>query len=201
MEINLNYMRTEAPLLAPVFRSDGQARLLATLLLTGEQLSVTDLATRAGLAYPTVHREVARLMDAGILTERQVGRTRLIRANEESPLVDPLRKILTIATGPVVLLAEELARIDGIESAFLYGSFAARMLGSTGPAPHDIDLMVLGEPDVDAVYEACSRVEAAVHRPVNPTILTPEEFAAPSGFLDNVRSGPVVPVMGKLPWR
>jgi DNA-binding transcriptional ArsR family regulator len=201
MEINLRYMRTEAPLLAPIFRSDGQARLLSTLLLTGDELSVTDLAKRAGLAYPTAHREVARLVDAGILSERQVGRTRLIRANGESPLVDPLREILTIATGPVVMLAEELARIDGIESAFLYGSFAARMLGDAGPAPHDIDVMVVGEPDVDAVYEACARIEAAVHRPVNPTILTPEEFAAPSAFLDNVRSGPAVAVIGELPWR
>ena len=197
----LNYMRTEAPLLAPIFRSDGQARLLSTLLLTGEELSVTDLAARAGLAYPTVHREVARLLEAGILSERQVGRTRLIRANDESPLVSPLREILTIATGPAVILAEELACIDKIESAFLYGSFAARMLGIAGPAPHDIDVMVLGEPDVDAVYEACARIEAAVHRPVNPTILTPEEFAAASGFLDNVRSGPAVAVIGELPWR
>lgn len=89
-----------APLLAPIFRSDGQARLLSTLLLTGDELSVTDLAKQAGLAYQTVHREVARLVDAGILTERQVGRTRLIRANDESPLVDPLREILTVATGP-----------------------------------------------------------------------------------------------------
>ena len=153
VEDNLSYMRTEAPLLAPIFRSDGQARLLSTLLLTGEELSITDLAKRAGLAYPTAHREVARLVDAGILSERQVGRTRLIRANGESPLVDPLREILTVATGPVVILAEELARIDGIESAFLYGSFAARMLGDAGPAPHDIDVIVLGEPDVDAVYD------------------------------------------------
>lgn len=68
-------------------------------------------------------------MDAGILGERQVGRTRLIRANGESPLVGPLREILAVATGPVVILGEELARIDGIESAFLYGSFAARLLG------------------------------------------------------------------------
>ena len=201
VEDNLSYMRTEAPLLAPIFRSDGQARLLSTLLLTGDELSITDLAKRAGLAYPTAHREVARLVDAGILSERQVGRTRLIRANGESPLVDPLREILTVATGPVVMLAEELARIDGIESAFLYGSFAARMLGDAGPAPHDIDVMVLGQPDVDAVYEACARIEAAVHRPVNPTILTPEEFAAPSAFLDNVRSGPAFAVIGELPWR
>jgi hypothetical protein len=54
---------------------------------------------------------------------------------------------------------------------------------------------------VDAVHEACTRVEAAVHRPVNRTILTPEEFAAPPGFLDNVRSGPTVAVIGELPWR
>ena len=175
--------------------------MLSTLLLTGEELSVTDLANRVGLAYPTAHREVARLLDAGILSERQVGRTRLIRANDESPLVDPLREILTVATGPVVVLAEELAHIDGIESAFLYGSFAARMLGYAGPAPHDIDVMVLGEPDVDAVYEACARIEAAVHRPVNPTILTRAQFAAPSGFLDDVRSGPAVTVIGELAWR
>lgn len=201
MEDNLNYMRTEAPLLAPIFRSDGQARLLSVLLLSGDELSVTDLAKRAALAYPTVHREVGRLVEAGILSERQVGRARLIRANSESPLVDPLREILTVATGPVVILAEELAHIDKIESAFLYGSFAARMLGDAGPAPHDIDVMVLGEPDVDAVYEACARIETAVHRPVNPTILTLEEFAAASGFLDNVRSGPAVAVVGELPWR
>ncbi len=201
MEDNLNYMRTAAPLLAPIFRSDGQARLLSTVLLSGDELSLTDLAKRADLAYPTAHREVARLIDAGILSERHVGRTRLIRTGDESPLVGPLREILTVVTGPVVILAEELARIDGIESAFLYGSFAARMLGDAGPAPHDIDVMVLGTPDLDAVYEACTRVEAAVHRPVNPTILTPDEFGAPSGFLDNVRSGPAVAVVGELPWR
>ena len=61
--------------------------------------------------------------------------------------------------------------------------------------------MDVGALSPNAVCEACVRVEAAVHRPVSPTILTPEEFAAPSGFLDNVRSGPAVAVIGELPWR
>ena len=90
LEDNLLYMRTEAPLLAPVFRSDGQARLLSTLLLAGDELSVTDLADRAGLAYPTAHREVARLVDAGILSERKVGRTRLIRRQRRKPAGEPV---------------------------------------------------------------------------------------------------------------
>ena len=201
MDNNLCYMRTEAPLLAPIFRSDGQARLLSALLLADDELSLTDLAERADLAYPTAHREVARLLDAGILIEHRVGRTRLIRGNPDSPLVAPLRDILTVASGPVVLLAEEFGRIDGVESAFLYGSFAARLMGLDGTAPRDIDVMVIGTPDVDAVYEACTRVEARVHRPVNPTILSREEFTVDSGFLETVRSGPIVPVMGEPPWQ
>jgi len=200
MDDIVHYMRTQAPLLAPVFRSDGQARLLSAILLAGDELSLTDLAERADLAYATAHREVARLIDAGILTERHVGRTRLIRGNPDSPLTAPLREILAVVSGPVVLLADEFGRIDGIESTFLYGSFAARLRGVDGPAPHDIDVMIVGITDVDAVYDACTRVEAAVHRPVNPTILSPEEFKAESGFLGTVRCGPIVPVMGESSW-
>lgn len=194
-------MRTEAPLLAPIFRSEGQARLLSVLLLSGDEMSLTDLASRAGVAYPTAHREVARLLDAGILTEQHVGRTRVIRANADSPLVTPLRDILLIATGPAVLLAEELDQIDGVESAFLYGSFAARMRGIDGPAPNDIDVMVIGSPNPELVYQACERVEEAVHRAVNATILTRAEAEERSGFLAQVRASPVVPIVGGMPWQ
>ena len=193
-------MRTEAPLLAPIFRSEGQARLLSVVILSDEEVSLTELASRANLAYPTAHREVARLLDAGILTQRHAGRTRLIRASTASPLVPPLREILLIATGPAALLAEEFARIDGIEAAFLYGSFAARMRGIEGTAPNDVDVMVIGSPEPDSVYGACARVEELVHRPVNPTILSPEEAQEDSGFLDQVRNSPIVPIIGGEQW-
>lgn len=194
-------MRTEAPLLAPLFRSEGQARLLSVLLLGDHELSITDLADRGQMPYPTVHREITRLLDAGILVERQVGRTRLIRANPESPLTEPLRQILLVATGPVALLAEELGNVPGVQSAFLYGSFAARMRGVDGRAPSDIDVMVVGTPDAAAVYDACRRVEHLVGRPVNPTISTREELSHESGFLEHVRANPIVQVLGEPPWQ
>lgn len=186
--------------MAPVFRSDGQARLLSLLLLGDDELSVTDLALRTHLAYPTVHREISRLLDAGILIVRQVGRTRLIRANPASPLTEPLRQILLVSTGPVALLAEELGAVPGVESAFLYGSFAARTQGVQGRAPNDIDVMVVGTPDAAAVYDACQRVEQLVGRSVNPTITTHEELSHESGFLEHVRANPIVQVLGEPPW-
>ncbi|MDR1767999.1 MAG: winged helix-turn-helix domain-containing protein [Propionibacteriaceae bacterium] len=193
-------MRTEAPLLAPIFRSDGQARLLAASFLDGE-LSLSDLAGAAKVSYPSAHREVGRLLDAGILAQRTVGRARLIRPNEDSPLVPPLNQLLMVCAGPLPLLRRELSEIAGVDSAFVYGSFAARVSRIAGPAPRDIDLMVVGRPDPDAVYDACARVEDAVRRPVNPTILTSDELLANSGFMEDVRANPVLPVIGEPPWR
>ncbi len=196
----LNYMRTEAPLLAPIFRSDGQARLLAELLLTGDELSLTDLADRIDLAYATVHREAERLLSADILRERQVGRSRLMSANPDSPIVAPLRQVLLISTGPKILLSEALRQVKGITSAFIYGSFAARMTGVPGPPPQDVDLMVVGAPDIDAVHDACDAVQDQIGRPVNPTILNAAEARKRTAFLTEVAANPTVLLIGELPW-
>lgn len=201
MDNNLHYMRVEPPLLAPVFRSEAQARLLSSILLSGDELSLTELAERTGTPYATAHREVARLLDAGILTERTAGRTRLLSANPDSPLVRPLREILAITTGPAVFLTQELSAIANIEAAFLYGSYAARTAGVAGPSPNDIDVMVIGTPNPDAVYDACDLVERLVGRPVNPTILSRVEATAESqsGFLQSVMEQPTVPLIGVWP--
>lgn len=195
-------MRTAPPLTAPLFRSDGQARLLAELFLSGaDEVNLNELAQRAGLAYGTVHREVRRLLDAGLLVERRVGQARYIRPNQASPLTQPVRDLLLVSAGPVPLLATELRAVDGVQAAFLYGSFAARMRGEAGSAPNDIDVMVVGTPDPMAVYEACRRVGDQVGREVSPAIMTPDEIAQPSGFLTQVRSSPTVTIIGDLPWR
>lgn len=196
----IGFMRTRVPLLAPIFRSENQARLLSELELMGSELSIRDLSSTILVPYATVHNEVDKLVDAGILRSRTVGRTRLISANPDSPLTRPLREILAIATGPVVLLRESLKDTEGIESAFIYGSFAARLTGVEGPAPNDIDLMVIGTPAPPEIYDACAEVSDLVKRPVNPTILTSEEFSHDSGFIDSVRSRPAVAVIGTLPW-
>jgi DNA-binding transcriptional ArsR family regulator len=195
-------VRTAPPLVAPLFRSDGQARLLAELFLSGaDELNLNELADRAGLAYGTVHREVRRLLDAGLLSERRVGQARLVRPNPASPLTRPVRDLLLVSAGPVPLLASELGQIAGVQDAFLYGSFAARMRGEPGSAPNDIDVMVVGTPDPMAVYDACRRVGDQVGREVNPTIMTPDEVRQHSGFLARVRSSATVEIIGDVPWR
>lgn len=191
-------MRNAAPVLAPLFRSETQAHLLAELLLPGAELSVGELAERAGVAYPTAHREIGRLLDAGILTERRVGNTRLVRGNPDSPLMDPVRQILLTVTGPTALLRERLREVEDIDVAFVFGSFAARATGVAGPSPNDIDLMVIGDLDARAVYRICRQVSELVGRTVNPTVMTAAEWSTHTGFVQEVRNNPVLEVIGDV---
>ncbi len=198
------FVRTAPPLLNPLFRSDGQARLLVELFLSGDdELSISDLARRTGIAYASVHREVSRLLKAALLAERTVRGARLVRPNDDSPLADPVRALLRVSAGPVPLLAAEMEHIVGVEFAFLFGSFAARLLGVAGEAPNDIDLMVVGAPEPSDVYGACRRVGDAVGRPVSPTMMSRAEWdsglADRSGFLRHVLENPRLPVLGEQP--
>lgn len=187
-------MRTPAPPLLPVFRSQLQGELLgATLLDPEREESLSGLARRLDADVGTVQREVTRLERAGILRSRRVGNTRLVAANAESPLYRPLAELVLRAFGPLHVVAEEFAEIAGVGDVYIFGSWAARYLGEEGPSPADLDVLVVGGPDRDEVYEAALRSERRLGRQVNVTIRSKAAWErAQDGFVKQVRSAPLV---------
>jgi DNA-binding transcriptional ArsR family regulator len=108
----LSVMRSEGPALMPIFRSRHQAGLLAWLLLHPDQeYTVAELAKRLDVPVPTLHREVQRLVDAGLLEARTIGRSRLLRANTDNRATAPLTQLLELTFGPHVVVAEEWRRL------------------------------------------------------------------------------------------
>lgn len=189
-------MRTSAPPLLPVFRSRLQGDLLARVLpYPSAELSLTELAERIGASVATVQREVTRLEDAGILMSRRIGRTRLVSANPGSPVYEPLTQLVVVCFGPALIVAEELADVSGIEQAYLFGSWAARYEGQAGSAPADVDLLIIGSPDRDAVHDAALRAERRLGIPVNAVMRSSDAWhAADEGFIRTVQSGAMVPL-------
>lgn len=161
----------------PVFRSRHQADLLTLLFLHPEQdHTATELAARLRIPLTTAHRELSRLEDTGLLTGRAVGRSRLLRANTDHRAFTPLAQLLLVSFGPHVVIAEEFAALPRTSQVIIYGSWAARYAGIDGPAPADIDVLVVGTPDRPAVYAAAERAEARLGIPVNPTLRTPARW-------------------------
>src|SRR5262249_1355222 len=95
-------MRSRAPEVLPIFRSQHQALLLAALFLhPGREYGISELARQLDVPVSTLHREVDRLIRAGIVAERTVGRTRLLSAQTASRLSRPLTELLMLTYGPV----------------------------------------------------------------------------------------------------
>jgi predicted nucleotidyltransferase len=190
--------RPRADPLLPILRSEAQGRILATLFLSApdEPLHVSALAERTGVPLSTVQREVDRLESSELVTSQRFAQARLVRANEAHPLADDLHSLLLKAYGPAAVLAERLDHVDKIEEAFIFGSWAARYEGQRGPPPADVDVLVIGTPAVNEVYDASARAEERLGRPVNPTIVSRDEWEArSSGFLRTLHERPLVRVL------
>lgn len=190
-------MKTPASSLAPMLRSDTQGRILARLLVDPEsEHSLTDLATGAGTSFPTVQREIERAERAGFVTTRRVGQAKLVRADTGHPLHDAVRRLILATYGPPAIVAEEFGRVEGVNAVVLFGSWAARYLGAEGRAPHDVDVLVIGDPDRDAVDDAAERAEHSIGMAVQATVRTRDEWGSDGdSFVAEVKRRPLVPVL------
>lgn len=185
--------RRSAPPLFPLLRSDLQARILARVVLGGAEESVAELAAAIDADPGNTAREVVRLEAGGVLASRRVGRTKLVQANTSAPFYQPLYELVTIVLGPAEVLRECLAGMDGIVLADIFGSWAARARGEAGPAPADVDLLVVGNPDRDDLHEAVQEASRRVNRPINPVVVSPRRWrTSTDGFLVELRSRPRV---------
>jgi DNA-binding transcriptional ArsR family regulator len=79
------------------------------LLHSGDEYSLTELAQRFHAPLSTVHGEVKRLTDAGLLRRREVGRSAMVRANPDNRLTQPLAELLLLSWGPLQVVAEEFS--------------------------------------------------------------------------------------------
>ena len=189
--------QTGSPSLLPILRSQQQGEILAAVLgAPDEELSVAELSRQTGAAYASVHREIERAESAGIVQSRRLGNVRMVRANPQSPYFEGLSSVLVRAFGPPAVLGEALAGIGGIESAYLFGSWAARYVGQTGDRPvHDLDMLVLGEPNRNSLFEATAAVSKKLGREVQVTIREPGWLDHGTGpFHDTVVARPLVPI-------
>lgn len=190
-------MRTRPPELLPIFRSDGQARLLARIFL-GTPVPIASLARELDLDDGGITREADRLERAGLIRSERIGRSRLLHANGDSPYYPELYGLLLKAYGPATVIGPLLHTIEGLEEAFVYGSWAERYLGKPGEDPADIDVIVIGTPRRMELSRIARELGPALGRAVNITSVSRAAWNdARRGFLRDVKSGALVPVAGR----
>jgi uncharacterized protein len=189
-------MRTSKALDA-LFPRVRQALLAATVLHPDRWWYLSDLAKHLDVRPSSLQRELAALVDAGILRRRRDGNRVYFQPNPDCAFLPELQGLLVKTAGVVDVLREVLNRVaQRIDWAFIYGSVArAEELASS-----DVDLMIIGQVGLADLTPALRRAEGRLGRAVNPTLYTPEEFAtklhARHHFLKTVLEGEKLFILG-----
>lgn len=179
----------------PLLRSQTQGSLLAHLYLHPSiEYSLTDLARAIGVSVKTVHHEADRLVEAGLVSSRRVGNLRLLAAETTHRLARPLTDLLIATYGPVPVLTDLLAGVSGTDHVYIYGSWAARHAGHPGPIPADLDVLVVGEVDLDDLDDLAREARVRLGFEVNIHRVSAETWQSSEAepFIAHVRSQPLV---------
>lgn len=144
------------------------------------------------------HRVLTRLAASGLVRVETQGRQKYYQANPESPIFEDLVSLVRKTVGLVDPLRQALGPLrPQITAAFVYGSVAQ----GRDHADSDVDLMVIAR-DVDypALYDALQPAEEALARPINPNLISPEQWQRkcmePGSFAARVMERPRLFVMG-----
>jgi predicted nucleotidyltransferase len=184
--------------LADALFTKTQQRVLAVLFGRPDQtFFANEIVRLAGGGFGAVHRELAALEAAGLVSASRIGNQKHYQANRAAPIFEELRGIVLKTVGLADVLRKALAPLaPRIRAAFVYGSVAK----GTDTARSDVDLMVVAD-DIEYadVFKVAAEAEAALGRKVNPTVLTPRELqkeSAEDGFHSRVLSQPRIFVLG-----
>ncbi len=169
------------------FRSKARQRLLAYYFTNPTaRHHLRDLAEQLSIDPSNLSKELRRLEREGLFRSDVSGRQKYFQLNREYPLFDEVRNIVAKTIGAVPLIAQSFKKVQGIDEAYLYGSFAR----SQQDAASDIDVLVIGAPREEVLAETVRKLERRLGREVNYTVLTPKEFksrrARKDAFLENV---------------
>ena len=162
--------------LGDVLFNTTQQRLLALLFGQPDRsYYAKELIRSADVGTGAVQRELARLVESGLVTIRAIGNQKHFQANADSPIFDDLRAITAKTFGMVEPLRMGLAAVASrIQAAFIYGSVAKR----ADTATSDIDLMVVADKlPYGELAGALEETSATLGRQVNPTIFSSREFS------------------------
>ena len=160
------------------------------------RLHLRDLAGRLGIDPSNLSKELGRLERKGLFRSEVSGRQKYFQLNREYPLFNEVRSIVAKTIGAVPLIAQSLKKIEGIEEAYLYGSFARNQQDTAS----DIDVLVIGKPKSDSLAEVLQKLERQLGREINYTVLTRKELESrrdhKDAFLENVWHNKRVSLVG-----
>lgn len=117
-------------------------------------------------------RTLNQMTKEGILISEYKANERYFRVNKDYPLYQELKSIVFKTVGVVGSIRDKLIKVDAIDFAFIYGSFARDKENYLS----DIDLIIIGKVDEDDLIRELDSLEELLNREINLKLYQQHEF-------------------------
>ncbi len=143
-----------------------------------------------------IRRELLSLGKSGLFKREKMGKQVYYSLNEESPIFEEFKKIVSKTIGIESQIKKILTLVNNIAIAFIFGSYASGKEDSFS----DIDLMLIGNPDDNLLIKKISRLETQIGREINYHIFSLkdwiEKVREKDSFIQNIILKPKIFLIG-----
>lgn len=137
-----------------------------------ERFYVNELAKLIREDPSNVHKKLIELKDEGILSDEFQGKERYFFLNLKYPFFKEYKKIILKGLGFEKILREKLSKLKGINSVYIFGSYAKDKLSLES----DIDLLIIGDFNTLKLQKVLLEIQSSTGREINSVELTKKEF-------------------------
>lgn len=186
--------------ISEVLFKDYRRKVLALLLLRpDESYHVREIARLTDTHPGTLHKELAKLAEAGILKKADQGNQLRYQADRNCIVYDELASIMRKTSGLVDVLRLALQPLlPKVDFAAVYGSVASGKARATS----DIDLVLIGNVSFAEVVKSLYHAQQELGREISPKVYSPEEWrkaaSEKNGFLRQLITDPLLPIWGSF---
>ncbi len=154
-------------------RSKITQKILNLLILNGnERFYINELA-KIIKEYPAnVHKKLVELEKEGIIADDYRGKERYFYINKKYKFLKEYKNIILKGVGFEKILKEKLKQVDGIDSAYIFGSYAKNKMSDES----DIDVLVVGNFKTAELQRVLLGVQKLSGREINSVELLNNEF-------------------------
>ncbi len=158
--------------LESLFRSRAQVLILKLLFLNSSgEFHANDIARKTDLAPSTITKEMPLLLNIGLVIRRTRGNLVFYKLNDQSVIFNELKRIFLKFEMFDEIISRDLPK-EKIKYALIYGSFAK----GTESQSSDIDLLVIGDVEEDALLRSISKTERTIGREINYLLWSEEDL-------------------------
>lgn len=181
------------------FLKNGKGEILKLMFLNPDKkYYLAEISKILGKNSSAYQKHIEGFIQDGFFCNERIGNMRFFWLNKNYQLYNEIKNIISKTIGVEAQLKTLLKKIDSVEIAFIFGSFATDKFNSNS----DIDLFIIGEENQNAIIEHITKLETEISRNINYHIYSKKEvfdkIGIKNNFINNIFNRKIILLKGDI---